>query len=422
MRASEGLRQRRVVVDEGRLDQPRLHEIPEQLQRQLARVPLRVVLHLAFVSDSPQLLQGGLDGDLATRRLAQPVEERQPPPLPIEVDGSLVGVDLPGTDGVGGGDDDVVDQLRDGPLITPRLVGLQHREFRGMRRVDALVAKHPPHLVDTIRATDHGAFEVQLQRDAQTHVDVEGVEVRGEGPGCGAAVDELQLRGLHLDVTLPIQGVADGVGDGGAFAHHGARILPGDQIDVAAAYPALLGQLLVQHGERAQRLRRHPPPFRHHRQFTAFRRDDTALHPDVIAQIDVRLPGCQGLRSDLRQGQHHLEAFTVVAKGETVLKGREGQLAGVADEHDAPPDLHHIVGFLPGFQVTPALTHLEEGVAADQVGGIGLGPCGQQPCPLLLADRRLLRVGGFGCLGTRFSHGRESYRSRSGPMNRQRVA
>ena len=98
--------QRWIVVDEGRLDQPGLHEIPEQLQRQLARVPLRVVLHLAFVGDGPQLLQGGLDRDLATRGLAQPVEERQPPPLTVEVDGSLVGFNLPGTDGVGGGDDD----------------------------------------------------------------------------------------------------------------------------------------------------------------------------------------------------------------------------------------------------------------------------------------------------------------------------
>ena len=128
-----------------------------------------------FVGDGPQLLKGGLDGDLAARGLAQPVEERQPPPLTVEVDGSPVGFDLPGTDGVGGGDDDVLDQLRDGPLVAPRLVCLQHRELRGVRRVDALVAEHPPHLVDAIRATDHGAFEVQLQRDAQAHVDVEGV-------------------------------------------------------------------------------------------------------------------------------------------------------------------------------------------------------------------------------------------------------
>ena len=246
--------------------------------------------------------------------------------------------------------------------------------------------------------------------------------MRGERPGCGAAVDELQLRGLHLHVTLPVQGVANGMGDGGAVAHHGACILAGDQVDVATANPALLGQLLVQHGEGTQGLRRHPPPLSHHRQLTAFRRDDATLHPDVIAQVDIRFPGRQGLRSDLRQRQHHLEAFTVVAGGEAVLQGREGQFAGVADEHDATTDLHHVVGFLPGLQVPPALAHLEEGVAADQVGGVGIGSGGQQPGPLLLADRRLLRVDGFGCLRTCFSHGRAFYRSWPERMNRQRAS
>ena len=67
-------------------------------------------------------------------------------------------------------------------VVAVRLVGLEHRELRRVRRVDALVAEGPADLVDPLDTADHGLLEVELQRDTQQHLLVERVE-----PGCGTA-------------------------------------------------------------------------------------------------------------------------------------------------------------------------------------------------------------------------------------------
>ena len=93
----------------------------------------------------------------------------------------------------------------DAGLVGPRLVGLQHRELGRVRAVDALVAEDASQLVDPIDAADHGPLEVELQRDPQRHVDVERVQVGGEGTRRRTAVDELQRRRLDLQEPQPVQ-------------------------------------------------------------------------------------------------------------------------------------------------------------------------------------------------------------------------
>ena len=234
--------------------------------------------------------------------------------------------------------------------------------------------------------------------------------MRRERARCGAAVHELQLRGLDLQVALFVQRLPDRAGDGGAGPHHLPGLLAGDEVDVAVADPRLLRQLLVQHRQRPQGLRRQPPLIGHHRQLPALGGDHATLHPDVIAQVDVGLPRGEGLLADLRQRQHHLQPLAVVPGGEAVLQRREGQLACVADEHDPATDRHHIAGLLASFEVSPALPHRRQGVAAAQVRGVGLRTGNQQPLPLLLADHSLLGVGGIRGLSTRIGHVRGVYR------------
>jgi len=70
----------------------------------------------------------------------------------------------------------------------------------------------------------------------------------------------------------------------------------------------------------------------------------------------------------------------------------------------------HIAGLLASFEVSPALPHRRQGVAAAQVRGGGLRTGNQQPLPLLLADHSLLGVGGIRGLSTRIGHVRGVYR------------
>ncbi len=274
------------------------------------------------------------------------------------------------------------------------MVGLQHRELGGVRRIDALIAEDAPHLEDAIRAADHRPLQVQFERDSETHVDVERIEVRAERAGGCAAVQELEDRGLDLHVALPVEGFAHCSGDGGAIADHFASFLADDQVDIATTNPRLLGQVLVQHGKRTESLGGHLPLRRHDGQLAPLGLDDASGDEDVIAQIDVGLPSNKRLVANLGEGQHHLQTLAVALGREAVLQRRECKLAGVADEHDAAPDGHDVLGLFTGLEVWPAFAHLPESVGALEIRRVRLHALLKQASSLLLADRGLFRIGG----------------------------
>ena len=128
----------------------------------------------------------------------------------------------------------------------------------------------------------------------------------------------------------------------------------------------------MQRRERAERLGGHPPLGGHHGQLTALGADHAATHPDEVAQVHVGLPCRQGLLAHLGEAQHHLQPLTGIGMGEAVLQRGEGQLAGVADEHDAATDGHLVGGLLTGGQVPPGGADRCQGVAATKIGGVGL--------------------------------------------------
>ena len=292
-----------------------------------------------------------------------------------------------------------------------------------MGGVDALVAEDPAQLVDPFDAADHGPLEEQLQRDPQRHVDVEGVEVGAERAGVGAAVHQLQHRGLDLDVAVGVQGLPEAAGDGRAGPDHVPGLLAHGQVGVALPDPGLLGQLGVEVGHRPQRLGRQLPLAGQHRQLAALGGDHPAADEDEVAQVDVGLPGRQLLLADLGQGEHHLQPDAGVLQRQALLQRGEAELAGVADEHHPAGDADDVVGLLAGLQVAPLLPDLLQRVGARHADRIGLPALGQQPGPLLLANPQLLgQVGsGVSSSGTGSAYGLGAWDRATGSAMREQT-
>ena len=159
-------------------------------------------------------------------------------------------------------------------------------------------------------------------------------------------MNQLQNRGLHLNVAVLIQHAAHGTGNQGALLHQLASLLANHQVQVALANAGFLVQVLVQNRHGANSLRSHLPVGHHNRQLAAARHNHTAGHEHVVAQVNQGLPLRQGLLAHLSQRQHRLNALTL---GST-LQGREAQLTGVTDDH-AAAHVHHTVGFVACLQL-----------------------------------------------------------------------
>ncbi len=254
-----------------------------------------------------------------------------------------------------------------------------------MGRVDTLVAEDAAHLVDAVDATDDGLLEVELEGDAQRHLLVERVEVRLERTRRSATVDELEDRGLDLDVALALELVAHGAVDLGLGADHVARLLAHDEVGVALPHAALLGELLVQDRHGAQGLGGHRPARGHDGEFATAAADDATGDGHVVAEVDVGLPGGEGVLAHLREAEHDLEADALA-----LLQGGERELAGVADEDEAAGDGDDVVGLLPGLEVTPLRTHLGEAVGPVDRDWIGQHAGAEKSLALLAADALLL--------------------------------
>ena len=125
---------------------------------------------------------------------------------------------------------------------------------RVLRR-DALVAEHLAHVVDVLHPADDAAVEKQLDRDAQVQVAVERVVVRRERPRAGAARQRLQGRRFDLHEVALGQPFADRQHDLVARDEQVARLLVGDQVELAVAVArARVAEAVVLVRRRAQRL------------------------------------------------------------------------------------------------------------------------------------------------------------------------
>jgi hypothetical protein len=104
------------------------------------------------------------------------------------------------------------------------------------RGAEAFVAEVAVDLEHLLEAADHQALQVQLGRDAQEQFHVQRVVVGGEGLGRGAAGDGMHHRRFDLEEAVVHHVIADRLDHAAAGDEGEARLLVGDQVEVALRY------------------------------------------------------------------------------------------------------------------------------------------------------------------------------------------
>ena len=249
-----------------------------------------------------------------------------------------------------------------------------------MGGVDALVAEVAVDLEDPVEAADDGALEPELRCDAQVEVEVPGDHVGRVRPGVGAAVDHLQHRGLDLEELPRVERLAQRPDDRDPLQRTPAGVGVGPQVDVALPDPRLLGELPVLHRRRLQRLAGERVGGGHHRQLATAGGDHAAGHADLVAEVDVGLPGGEAVLADLGEREHHLDVGTSLADG------REAELAGVALEHHATRDADDLTGVGVGGQVGVGGAQRGDRRRPRVADGVGVGAGLDEPVVLLPPD------------------------------------
>ena len=169
---------------------------------------------------------------------------------------------------------------------------------------------------------------------------------------CGPAMNQLQGRGLDLDIPSTAHRLANRTQHLGAGQHHFARFGADDEVDVPLPNPHLFRQRFVRDRQWPQCLRRDAVRIGEHGKLAAARGYDLSVHEYDVAEIDVGFPpGQRGLAHPVER-QHHLQFDAVLAQG------GETQLAGAADEYDPPGDTHLLAGRRVGSEVGMRGSHL----------------------------------------------------------------
>ena len=177
---------------------------------------------------------------------------------------------------------------------------------------------------------------------------------------------------------------AQGRHHGGALADRAAGLVPHDEVDVAPADPQLLAHRLVRDRQRPQRLRGQLPGIGEDRQLAAARRPDLAGHEHVVAEVDVGLPGGEGLLADPVAGEHDLEF------GVALAQRREAELAGVAEEDDPAGDADLLAGHRVRLEVGVGGTDGGQRRRPRDGDRVGVDPAVPQAVELRPADPHLL--------------------------------
>ena len=133
-------------------------------------------------------------------------------------------------------------------------VELHHGEFGVVPYRNAFVAEVAVDFEHALEAAHDQALQVQLGRDAQKHLLIQRVVVRGEGPRIGPTRDRVQHGCFDFQKSVRDHEIAQGA-DGFAAGHKAAAgALVGHQIDVALAvldFLVMHAVELVRHGSQA---------------------------------------------------------------------------------------------------------------------------------------------------------------------------
>jgi hypothetical protein len=168
-----------------------------------------------------------------------------------------------------------------------RLVELEHGELGVVAGAHPLVPEAAPDLVDPVQAPHQEPLQVQLRRDPEIEIHVEGVVVRLEGLGDGAAPHRVEERGLHLQEPLVVQEAADLLHHQRPGTKHVAHVGVGEEIHVALAVALLhVGEAVPLLGRRQERLAHVLVAIGADRQVTLHGADERAEDRDVVREIE----------------------------------------------------------------------------------------------------------------------------------------
>ncbi len=254
-----------------------------------------------------------------------------------------------------------------------------------MGGVHTLIAKIAPDLEDFLDTADQKPLEIQFQRDPQVEIQVIGIHVGLERPGVGATMHRLQHRRFDLDETARMQLLAQRARHGAPCLGHPPCGRINDQINVTMAYPRFhVTQAAVLIRQRPKTLRGDRELVGEHRQLTPARGDDLAVYPDVIAEVNVLLPGRQHVGTDAVQGDHDLDVPGPVADR------REAELPAVSRQHHPPGHAHPFTGGRARLQRGIARAQLTDRVGPGETSGVRVDPGREQALTLGQPDLHLL--------------------------------
>src|SRR4029077_15918486 len=104
-------------------------------------------------------------------------------------------------------------QVHQFAIVAIGLIELEHGELGCVDCIHALVAEIAIDLVDAAEPPDHEPLEVELRRDAQVEIEIEGVVMRDEGARRGPAEDGMHHRRLDFGISSRVKEAAQLPGD-----------------------------------------------------------------------------------------------------------------------------------------------------------------------------------------------------------------
>ena len=172
-------------------------------------------------------------------------------------------------------------------IVRVGLVKLQHGELGVVVGGEAFVAEVAVDLVDAVEAAHHQALQVELGRDAQVEIDIEGVVVGDEGTRGGAAIERLHHGRLDFDELAGFQLAAEGRNDARARHEDLADVGVRDQVEISLAISRLHvfeAVPFLRHGE--QSLAEELQLFGVNAEFAGARAEQVAFDTEDVADIE----------------------------------------------------------------------------------------------------------------------------------------
>ena len=205
------------------------------LLHELAGAPAVLPLDVQPVEDGARLVDRHRRIDPHAEALLDEVGHRDAWPGRGEVD--ILAADLDHEFAVqrvaDGRDDHAFDEIHHVDVVREGLVGLEHRELGVVPHIDALVAKDAPDLEDALHPADDEPLQVQLQGDAQVHVDVERVVVADERSSRRAALNAAEHRAFDFPEAAVIEMASNSSDDSPPDLEDLAGAVVGHQVDIA---------------------------------------------------------------------------------------------------------------------------------------------------------------------------------------------